>query len=286
MTRSQLIQALLPDFIAAGFDQPLSEVHHLICGITGCSRSDLIAFDEVKVTNEQVKIVTEASQKRRDGYPLAYIVGKKPFYKSEFRVGPGALIPRPETELLVELALDFLQDKNGNYRFMDWGAGTGCIGYSVLLERSNSKLLSIEKSPHAFEYLKQNRDLLVGKLKVSIFCQDVEALEPASKDKDQWDLILANPPYIELNDPDVEWGVRSFEPHEALFSDQKGLGHILSWSKKASSLLRQGGRFIFEFGSQQGLHMRSYDWNSIGLSLIDIKKDYSNKDRIAVVEKF
>lgn len=227
--------------------------------------------------------------------PVAYIIEAKDFFKTNFKVGPGVLIPRPETESLVEFACEWgLKKKKNSLSILDLGAGSGCIGISIVKEflenGISSKLTSVEKSKEAFAFLQHNVDQLMIQQKkqiedktsidfeVEILNHDVQAFV-VQNNISKFDLVVANPPYIDVNDLEVDAAVKSFEPHLALFADEKGLSYIKSWSAALVPHLLDQALMIFEIGYKQGESAKKIFSEYKQFSKVEILKDLSGKDR-------
>jgi release factor glutamine methyltransferase len=233
---------------------------------------------EQPLSEEEVGACRELVRRRAGGEPIAYIIGEKGFYGEIFSVGPGVLIPRPETELIVEQALDFIKKFSiKNPRILDVGAGSGCIGFAILKNCESASLTSVEKSEQAFHYLSVNQQKLdlAGRSKlIHGAFQDID-LSGA-----EFDVVVANPPYIAKSDTQVETMVQKFEPHEALYSEHEGLGDLREWAKKSRGFLAQPGLMLFEMGHQQGQKMKDYFESMGAFKEVKIMKDLSGLDRV------
>lgn len=236
---------------------------------------------EQPLSESEISQCREVVRRRSQGEPVAYITGEKGFYGAEFVVGPGVLIPRPETELVVEKALEYIKQKKiANPRILDLGAGTGCIGLSILLQHAGASLVSIEKSPAAFPYLQKNRTALNLVERSVAHCTDVMNFETAEK----FDIIVANPPYIDRQDPAVQDAVKKFEPDEALFAPAAGYQDISNWSKKFHQSLSKPGLMLFEIGYQQGGETKRLFSEENFFSHVAILKDLAGLDRVIKAE--
>lgn len=264
---------------ASGLEQPLSEAQLLISGVLGQTRTQVISDDQQELTIYQLALLQAAVSRRVRGEPLSYILGKKEFYKASFAVGPNVLVPRPESELLVETALQKFPTHSQPLQIADFGAGTGCIGISILLERPHAKLVAIENSSEAQVYLRKNIATYQLESRVVLNGDSVENFHRAQR----FDLIVANPPYIKHGDPDVMPSVHQFEPHVALYSDEDGLGAIRRWSKKAAGLLKPDGFLLMEIGAGQEEILRREPWGEWGLNLLEVRNDLAGLPRMIVV---
>jgi release factor glutamine methyltransferase len=231
---------------------------------------------EQPLTDAELQNCREVVRRRSLGEPVAYILGERGFFKEVFKVGEGVLIPRPETELLVEEALEFIKKNNiENPQIIDLGAGTGCVGFSILKNCESASLVSIEKSEKAFGFLKLNQQALGLDSRSELHLQDVRSYQTEHK----FDVVIANPPYISINDPTTETNVKKFEPSEALFSDQEGYKDLYDWSQKFAPLLKPNGIMLFEMGCQQGQQLKKHFEDLKCFQQIQVLKDLSGLDR-------
>ena len=233
---------------------------------------------EQPLSESEVGICRELVRRRAMGEPIAYITGEKGFYGENFLVGPGVLIPRPETELIVEESLNFIKKHTiQNPRILDLGAGSGCIGFSILKNCTGASLVSVEKSEQAFQYLKANQEKLLLSERSRLVSDDVLNL---SLDSAEFDIIVANPPYIADKDPQTEAMVHKFEPHSALYAAEGGMSAIKAWSRAARSALKVPGAMLFEIGHQQGPVAKNYFESLERFAEVKILKDLSGLDRV------
>lgn len=236
---------------------------------------------EQPLSESEVSLCREAIRRRSQGEPVAYITGEKGFYGEMFAVGPGVLIPRPETEQIVEEALLFIQKKEiQNPRILDLGAGSGCIGFSILKQNPTATLVSLERSKEAFVYLEKNRELLGLSNRSIAHCTDVMVFQTT----ENFDVIVANPPYIDREDPLVQDSVKKFEPDEALFAPAQGYQDIINWSQKYRYNLAQPGLILFEIGHQQGAETQRLFSEEKFFSHVAVLKDLAGLDRVVKAE--
>ena len=236
---------------------------------------------EYPLSEEELTACRDFVRRRASGEPVAYILGYKDFYNHAFKVNRGVLIPRPETESLVETAIDFA-GKSSVSRVVDLGTGSGCIGLSVLKELADAQLLAVDLSPLAIEVASENAATLELSDRSHFLTMDAAVVESAHVTEtlgDLADVILANPPYIGRNDPAVEKNVKMFEPQEALFSEEEGLAHIRQWASAASRIGREGALVMFEMGHEQGLLAKQIFLDIGRFQDVKIVKDLSGRDR-------
>ncbi len=278
-----ILQKTTQFFRDKGIESARLDSELLISSALNWERVKLYLNYDYPLTNDELAICREYVRRRAAGEPVAYILGKKDFYRHSFIVSPAVLIPRPETELLVETAVNWLRDHvEEGARFVDLGTGSGCIGLSIAHEIENSRWIGVDKSPAAINIAKSNAEALGLTERSRFIVSDVMdlALETITEVLGgRPDAIVANPPYIAVNDPDVDASVKRYEPQEALFSGEDGLDDIRSWAVKAAAFVRPGGLVIFEIGYQQGSAAREI-FSSLGkFEDIQILKDYSGFDR-------
>lgn len=283
LSKKRLIKVTILDLICEGRDQisieapqvenPYFHMEQIVAGALGWKPSTLFMrlYDEATVT-ERDRVHSFLSR-RLKGEPYQYILGRQLFWQSEFEVGPGVLVPRPETEHVIDAALKLLADNR--IVVAELGGGSGNIGISLLLERPNWEWHVFEKSSVALSYLKRNRDKLLNSK--NYFVYEGDFFEQVAL-LGQLDAIVSNPPYIAsplLNDLQLE--VRS-EPVLALDGGRDGLYVIRNLIKKAATHLKPGGTLIFEIGfDQKESVVQLFDnlWHEV-----NVINDYSDKPRV------
>ncbi|WP_413576465.1 peptide chain release factor N(5)-glutamine methyltransferase [Bdellovibrio sp. HCB290] len=242
------------------FDQPLSEAE-----LTG---------------------LRELVRRRGQGEPVAYILGYRDFYKSRFEVTPATLIPRPETEQIVEEVLSWAKDKDRAYSIVDLGTGTGCLGLSILKELPNAKLVSVDMSAEAIAVAKRNAVNLglADRVEfVNVDAANVDLVMASCKNfmgQNTIDILVSNPPYIANDDPAVQENVRKFEPSTALFAEENGLALLKSWTKAYAPYLASESVTMMEMGMSQGSVMQSYYADLEIFKNVRVLKDLSGLDRV------
>lgn len=259
------------------FDTPRLDAELLIAHALKLPRIQLYAQFERPLTEAEINLSREYVKRRTAGEPVAYIIEEKGFYGLNFKVKSGVLIPRPETEMIVdEVLADLKKNPRNNPRILDLGAGTGCIGLTLLKNISQATLVSVEKSPEAFAILQEN----VATLELASRCELINADVNTLLDLGQFDFIVSNPPYIDEADTQVEANVRKFEPHTALFAEDRGYFALKSWSTKFAPALKPDGLILFEMGHTQGQEMQKHFSDLPNLKNATVLKDLSGLDRI------
>ena len=229
------------------------DAEHLLAHCLGVTRMDLhnpVILESTLATigDEQTIEETFATLvERRIGFePLQYLTGTAPFRHLEIEVGPGVLVPRPESELLVEAVLQHISNMEGIVSVVDLGAGSGALSLAIAIEAENARVIAVEKSADAIIWLKRNVSRIDEK--VRIVEGDVSEVLIGVK----CDLVIANPPYIP-DDQVLPRDVAGFEPHIALFGGPTGIEIPRQFIAAASRLLKSGGVLVIEHTEEQGL---------------------------------
>ncbi|MBF0690309.1 peptide chain release factor N(5)-glutamine methyltransferase [Providencia alcalifaciens] len=241
---------------------------------TGRSRTYILAFDETKLTSDEQTQLDALLMRREQGEPIAYIVGEREFWSLPLYVSPATLIPRPDTECLVEQALVRLP--NAECRILDLGTGTGAIGLALASELPNSCVIGVDFNPEAVALAQRNQQRLA--LPNIQFSQSDWF---ASLPNELFDMIVSNPPYIDEGDIHLSQGDVRFEPSTALIADNHGfsdLEHIIATSKQ---YLKQQGWLLLEHGWQQGSTVREL-FNENGYTNVETCLDYGGKERVSL----
>lgn len=228
-----------------------SDAEHLLAWLLGRSRASLRARPEARLDDQQWRSYQRLVSARANGEPLAYLTGEREFWSLPIAVGPGVLVPRPETEGLVEAALSRIPlDADG--WVADVGSGSGAIALALASERPRLQLLAIEADSAALPWTQQNLNrhgqgrciLLRGDLLTTARPESLLA-------------VVANLPYIAADDPDVDPGTARFEPAAALYAQSDGLALIASLIEQARSALQAAGWLLLEHGWRQGDAVRN-----------------------------
>tara|TARA_B100000959_G_scaffold114604_1_gene120828 strand:+ start:261 stop:1109 length:849 start_codon:yes stop_codon:yes gene_type:complete len=231
---------------------------------------------EIKLNeNKKFKLLLE---KRAKKMPVAYILGYKDFWKSKFLVNNSVLIPRPETELIVEESLNYLP-KSRYKKILDIGTGSGCILISILLERPKSIGVGLDISKNAIKIARINAKLQHVYNRIKFVNTNVDKYN-----SDKYDLVVSNPPYIErIKVSRLEEDIRNFEPKLALDGGNDGYSKIEKVIKKSTKLLKRNGNLILEIGYDQFSYV-SRLLEKYGFYIKKISKDLSKKNRCVVAQ--
>ena len=264
---------------AAGVAASRMEAGSLMAHVLQCDRAFLIAHSHDPLTDLQLSNFQHLIQRRAAREPLQYITGHQEFFKLDFQVTPDVLIPRPETELIVQAVLD-LFPTNAQIDFADVGTGSGCIAISILHERQQARATAIDLSAAALAVAKHNaeRHQVIDRMRLlrSNLFADLEG--------EVFDLIVSNPPYI----PDEDISELSVEvqqePRSALAGGANGLNVIAELLNSAPRRLSRGGYLIFEFGINQDREIERLV-NTDLWELIEVRPDLQSIPRIIVLRK-
>jgi release factor glutamine methyltransferase len=266
---------------AAGILDPRREAGSLLAHALRRDRTYLITHGDDLVTGEQGDRFCALIARRAAREPLQYIIGYQEFFKLSFEVTPDVLIPRPETELIVEAALA-LADPERTLSILDVGTGSGCIVISLLHELKNATAMATDISSNALEVARRNAQRHNVSDRVTFIQAD--SLAPIERSA-AFSLIVSNPPYVPEGEiAALQPEVRDHEPLTALVSGADGLDHIRALLRETSHLLHHNGYFIFEIGfGQRDAVERLVDpaiWH-----LIEVRKDLQGIPRTVVLQK-
>ncbi|WP_295884755.1 peptide chain release factor N(5)-glutamine methyltransferase [uncultured Thiohalocapsa sp.] len=227
------------------------EAELLLCAATGLPRTTLFAYPEQPVPAAAESALDALLARRLAGEPMAYILGRRGFYDLELYTAPGALIPRPETELLVDWALDLLP-ADSPLRCADLGTGTGAIALALAQARPNWMVYAVERDAAALAVAAENRRRHAAAELLLLRGDWLDGFADRSLD-----LVVANPPYVRAGDPHLLRGDLRFEPPQALAAGPDGLAAIRRILLQAAAVLRPEGLLLLEHGWDQAAEVRA-----------------------------
>lgn len=257
----------------AGIEDYVFEAKQIIKHITGLNATQILTLYNNKLTQFQENNLIALIHQREVRYPLQYIFGEWDFYGRSYKVGPGVLIPRADTETVIEVALEYLKEKE-KPQILDLCAGSGCIGITLAKEKADAEVLMIEKYMEAFRYALEN----IGKnqaVNAKVMMGDI--FESTGADG-SYDLIVSNPPYIPQNEMKDTSPEVKFEPETALIADDNGMEFYKAITEKYSGSLKEGGMLLFEVGINESERVAEILKNA-GFTDIKVKKDVGGIDR-------
>jgi release factor glutamine methyltransferase len=254
-------------------DSPRLDAEALLSHVTGKSRAYFRTWPERALSSEETEAFLALLEQRAQGQPIAYLLGKREFWSREFVVTQEALIPRPETELLVELALARIAPGQPA-QIADLGTGTGALAITLGLELPLAQITAVDISPQALAIAQRNAARL-GAANIRFLQGDwLQMLAP----RPNFDLIVSNPPYIASGDPHLEQGDVRFEPRLALVSGVEGLDAIRQIVQASPQYLQAGGWLLLEHGYDQAEAARRL-LREAGLQAVESHRDLAGCER-------
>lgn len=250
----------------------------LLCHLLDVNRTYLRTWPEQELNTVQQALFERLVARRANAEPVAYITGKQAFWSLELSVNADTLIPRPETELLVEQSLD----KLGNIKspmILDLGTGSGAIALALALERPDAQIFATDSSVAALKVARSNAQRYhLGNVEF------VHTDWGRGLQANAFDLVVSNPPYIAADDPDLASDVRRYEPQSALISADEGLHDIRLIAQQAIDLLKPGGWLLVEHGWKQAAAVQKI---LSGEGFVDVQtlKDLAGHDRVTLVRR-
>lgn len=249
----------------------------LLTHVLGVNRAWLYANGEANLPADKESFFNDLVKRRTRGEPIAYLLGRREFWSLSFRVTANVLIPRPETEMLVETALALYPAERA-CRVADLGTGSGAVAIALASERPGWEIHATDLSPEALNVATRNAlTLTPGRVQFHLgsWLQPLEGL---------FDLVVSNPPYVNADDPHLERGDCRFEPRMALTPGSDGLVAIGEITAAAKNHLTASGWLIFEHGFDQGQAVRSL-LTERGFEEVSTRKDLEGRDRISLGRK-
>lgn len=266
----------------SGFANPNREADLLMSAILGRSLGD-IELDHLlgrSLASEDINSLLRAARRRARREPLQHLAGQAPFYGLDFHVGEGVFVPRPETEVLVEFALNFLRDSSIPAPLVaDLGSGSGAIAAAVATQYPDAHVLAFEGSPFTWPWLLRNLRRLAPTVNAQFgdWHERIHALA-AQQPARRYACILSNPPYVPAAQIPADPEVRHFDPEMALYSGADGLTDIRRIATTAAALLQPNGLVAVEHTEQQGEQVRAL-FTAAGLREANTEKDLSGRNR-------
>lgn len=253
----------------------------VLCKLLNVDKSYIYTYGDRKVSTDVVDKFLELMEKRSLGYPIQYILGEREFMGLDFYLDEGVLVPRPDTEILVEYIIKYIEDryKQDNINVLDLGVGSGAISLSIANYCNNTQVIGVDISDKAIEVANINKNRL-NLSNVDFYKGDLfQALDGLNMDK-KFHIITSNPPYIPRKDiEDLDIQVKDFEPRIALDGGLDGLDFYRKITPDSKRFLSQNGLLIYEIGYDQGESVRDILIKE-GFKEVSIKKDLQGHDRV------
>jgi len=260
------------------FDNPRKEIEWLLCSLLKCKRIDIYIRFEEPLTNSQLKILKEWIKRRLNHEPLQYITNNSNFYGRDFYVNHHVLIPRPETERLIDLSIDKLTHLK-NPKILEVGSGSGCISLTLGLEIENAQVLAVDICSRAIKVANKNK-IKYDVSNVTFKEMDIIKNKPVG----MFDLFISNPPYIgETKVKTLMKDVKDYEPLKALTDYEDGYKFYRRFAEIVPSLVRNRGYIILEVGNGDHPKKVSEIFSNLGyLNLLE--KDFNGDERILIIK--
>jgi release factor glutamine methyltransferase len=269
-----------------GVDSPRLSAELLLSHVLGMKRIELYTHSGKALTGQQVDRLQELAERAGQHEPIAYLTGKTEFYSLELNVTRDCMIPRPETELLVERAIEFLQLRSGSEVVCDLCTGCGCIAIAIAKNCQRAQIVATDISDDALRVAAQNVQKYQLGDRIELLCGDLfEPVTPRLAG-DKFDLIVCNPPYVSAAEYEaLAKNVRDYEPKLALFAGADGLDICRRVIQESGAFLKPGGVVMLEIGSSQRQAVKELLEQTGTFAEIRIEKDFQNHDRIAIAKK-
>lgn len=265
------------DLRSRGSSSPRLDVELLLGLVLKLDRVQLIVDADRPLSKDELAAYRALHRRRRAGEPVAYLRGVREFYGRNFRVDARVLVPRPETEILVETALRRTRAISLSARVLDLCTGSGCVAITLARERPTTRVVAVDLSEGALVVARENATRLGVTHQIALLRSDLyAALDPGAR----FDLITANPPYIsELEIPSLPPDVRDFEPRLALAGGEDGLAVVRRVVLGARSFLAPGGVLALEVGAGQAPEVQAL-FEQGGFTAIERQRDYAGHERV------
>ncbi|UTJ49184.1 peptide chain release factor N(5)-glutamine methyltransferase [Atlantibacter subterranea] len=255
-------------------ESPRRDAEILLGLVTGKARTFILAFGETQLSEAQLAELDALLARRAAGEPVAYLTGIREFWSLPLMVSPATLIPRPDTECVVEQALARLPAEP--CRILDLGTGTGAIALALASERPDCRVVAVDKVPDAVDLAQRNA------ARLNIANIDIRQSDWFSAVQgDRFQLIVSNPPYIDSEDEHLQQGDVRFEPLSALVAPDAGLADIDYLIREARAFLEPGGWLVLEHGWQQGEAVRAL-FHQAGFLAVETGLDYGGNERLTM----
>lgn len=289
MTRQEWIRQAVEQLEKVNNPTPRLDAEVLLAHVLGLERLKLHMYPEMEVSPPSAEMFQELLQRRTQGEPVAYLTGTQEFMGLDFGVSPAVLIPRPDTELLVESVQEYLQEKavgegqQTTWLAADIGTGSGCIAISLAVLIPGLTIMAVDLSREALKVAGENT--VRHQVQDRVLLRHGDLLEPVREWTDKGrllDVIVSNPPYItEEEMTQLAPSVAHYEPHGALAGGREGLDFYRRLTQEAPRLLRPGGLLAFEIGHEQGEAVAGL-MTQQGFSQIKVLKDLAGYHRVVL----
>ena len=256
-------------------ESPEIDTDVLLCHILAKPRSFILAWPEYELSEAEQAGLRMLTKRRQAGEPIAHLTGEREFWSLNLKVSPDTLIPRPDTEIIIEAALARLPDAPAT--LADLGTGTGAIALALKSERPGDSIYAVEFNANAAALARLNSE----RLGLAIYVRQGSWFEPLAGLK--FDMLLSNPPYIDGADPHLQEGDVRFEPASALVAEEAGMADLRHLIRQAPDYLNDNGWLLLEHGWQQAALVRDY-FTEQGFKAVATLCDYGENERITLAQ--
>jgi release factor glutamine methyltransferase len=285
-TIQKLLTWVTDYFTEKKIDSPRLSAELLLSHVLQLKRIDLYTQFDRPVAKNKLDILHGLVKRAAKAEPVAYLIGKTEFFSVEFEISPDCMIPRPETELLVERANEFLRSRSAKQLVCDLCTGCGCIAVAIAKNVPDVDIIATDISDAALKTAARNVERHNLKNRIKLLCGDLFDPLIVQLDKAKFDLIVCNPPYVSSFEYDaLGSSVKDYEPKLALYAGDDGLDTYRRITEKVCDFLNLGAALILEIGYSQGPAVRELLEKTGCFGEIKIEKDYQNNDRIVTALK-
>lgn len=273
-------------FTDKALDSPRLNAEMLLSHVLGMKRIDLYTQYDKNVSQQQLDNLHDLVKRAGRHEPIAYLIGKTEFYSLQIHVAPGCLIPRPETELLVQIAIEFLQTRSSPQLVCDLCTGTGCIALAIAKNLPEAGITATDISDAALKTAAKNIEQYKLNNRIKLLSGDLFEPLASMAENNGFDLIVCNPPYVSATEfKDLDKNVKDFEPHLALSAGDDGLDIYRRIIEKVDTFLKPDGALMLEIGYNQGQAVKELLEQASCFAQIAIEKDFQDNDRIVIAKK-
>ena len=285
-TIQKLLNWVTQHFTEKGIDSPRLSAELLLSHVLGLKRIELYTQFDKPVGKEHLGRLRDLVKRAAEHEPVAYLVGRTEFYSLEVNVASDCMIPRPETELLTERAIEFLRGRKGPQFVCDLCTGCGCIAAAIAKNHADCRIIATDICGAALGIAVKNIDKCGLQERVMLLCGDLfEPIVP-QLDVSKFDLIVCNPPYVSAPEFEkLQKNVKDYEPRLALYAGQDGLDIYRRICEKVTDFLKPDAALMLEIGYAQGRAVKELLETTGIFTEIKVEKDFHNNDRIVTATK-
>jgi release factor glutamine methyltransferase len=285
-TIQRLLNWVTEYLTSKGIESPRLSAELLLSYVLALKRIDLYTQFDKQVPQDQLDKLHELVKRAGLYEPVAYLTGKTEFYSLELDITADCMIPRPETELLVQRAIEFLRTRSGVQYVCDLCTGSGCIAVAIAKNSPDALITATDISAAVLEVAARNVEKHGLKEQVRLLCGDL--FEPVIQQLDvsQFDLIVCNPPYVSISEyENLDKNIKDYEPQFALLAGEDGMDVYRKIFEKVDDFLKPGAALMLEIGYAQGSAVRELLEQTGAFGEVKIEKDFHDNDRIVIAKK-